>query len=250
VLLSKKVEQATPPALPQFPAPKRAKTDAADKGLKGKVKSVATESARISESVTEARKLLSVDTYDENGNFVKRIAYDYRGHPDEITVYGFLDGNRVSNSKWIEYEYNPPPMALPADSKPKTTKPDPRYTNKLKYDYDPNGRLAENSLYGNDGSLRVRYTYKYKDGQKEEVVYDGDGKVLRKYVYTIDDKGTETAREAYEVKDGKVTETLSYKYEFDAQGNWIKRTTLIAVTKDGKTDMVERSVDYRTMTYY
>ncbi len=141
-------------------------------------------------------------------------------------------------------------MAPPADSKPKTAKLDPRFTNRFKYDYDLIGRLAESSMYGNDGSLRVRYTYKYTDGQKEEVAYDGDGKVLSKYIYTVDDKGIETAREAYDIKDAKVTERASYKYEFDAQGNWIKRTTLIAVTKDGKTDMVERSVNYRTITYF
>ncbi len=141
-------------------------------------------------------------------------------------------------------------MALPAGSNPNTVKPDPRYTIKLKYDYDSNGRLVEDGSYGNDGSFRVRYTYKYKDGQKEVVSYDGNGKVLRKYIYTVDDKGLETAREEYDLKDSKVTESVSFKYEFDAHGNWIKRTDLVSVTKDGKTDLVERAAFYRTITYF
>lgn len=38
-------------------------------------------------------------------------------------------------------------------------------------------------------------------------------------------------------------------YEFDAQGNWIKRTTSKWMTKDGKSFYAPAWVDYRTITY-
>jgi len=76
-LLNKMIEQATPPPLPQSPAVKRATTDAADQGLKGKVKTVTTESAQFNESrVPRNRKQDSFDTYDESGNFVKRMTHN------------------------------------------------------------------------------------------------------------------------------------------------------------------------------
>jgi len=237
--------------LPQSPAVQRASSDAADKGLKGKVKTVTSENALVSANGTARdRKIVSSDSFDESGNFIKRITYDFRGHPDQITVYGFLDGNRVSSSKPIEYEYNPPPMAISTESKPKSPKTDPRFSMRLKYDYDAGGRLASNSWYDNDGTLRIRYAYSYKDGRKDELVYDGAGKVIRKYAYTVDEKGVETRREAFDLKDSKVTETLTYKYEFDVQGNWIKRTATKSIVKDGRTEQTEYAVDYRTISYF
>ena len=45
-------------------------------------------------------------------------------------------------------------------------------------------------------------------------------------------------------------EKFSYKYEFDAQGNWTKSTKFQIVKENGK--MVEKPVDvtYRTITFY
>jgi hypothetical protein len=42
----------------------------------------------------------------------------------------------------------------------------------------------------------------------------------------------------------------SYTYEFDAQGNWIRRVSSKWVTKDGKSLFEPSSVNYRKISYF
>jgi hypothetical protein len=53
------------------------------------------------------------------------------------------------------------------------------------------------------------------------------------------------------VKTDSVRTRYSYAYDsFDAQGNWVKRTTSEWVTKDGKSSFAPSHVTCRTITYY
>jgi len=93
--IQRRIDEATPSPLPQTPAARKLKSDAEDEGLKGRVKSVFTEEADLSGTWTVSkRKPASMDYYNEQGNRTKSIAYDYRGNPFDITVYGYLDGDR------------------------------------------------------------------------------------------------------------------------------------------------------------
>jgi hypothetical protein len=250
--LKRKIAAATPSPLPQEPVAKRPKPDAADEGLKGRVKTIFTESEDLSGTwAVSKRKPSSMEYFNEQGNLTKRESYDYTGNPSDITVYGYLDGDRASHFKSIDYEYNPPPMMAPAPAPGQAApKYDPRYSYKFKYKYDEKGNLIEEALYGNDGKLWMRYVYTYKGNQKEEMVYAKDGSLNQKYLYTLDDKGNEMEEIIYEVRDNAIRNKYSYSYEFDAKGNWIKRTTSKEVTKDGKSQFEPYSVTYRTITYY
>jgi hypothetical protein len=188
--------------------------------------------------------------YNEQGNFTKTVSYDYRGNPFDITVYGYLDGDRVSHSKSIQYEYNPPPMMMASVPGQPKTKYDPRYSYKYKYKYDDKGILSEEVLYGSNNEVVTRILYKIKGNQKEALYYSRDGSLNRKYSYTLDDKGNEIEEISYETKDGSIRYKYSYTYEFDAQGNWIKKATSKLVTKEGKSKYEPYSVTYRTITYY
>jgi hypothetical protein len=105
-------------------------------------------------------------------------------------------------------------------------------------------------LYDSSGKLWLRYVYKYQGNKKEELVYSEDGSLNRKNVSTLDDKGNEVEESFYDVKDGSVSERYSYSYEFDAKGNWIKRTASKWAAKDGKEQFAPYSITYRTITYY
>lgn len=250
--LKSKIAAATPRPLPQEPVAKRLKSDAEDEGLKGRVKTVFTESEDLSGTwAVSKRKPSSMQYFNEQGNLTKRESYDYRGNPSDITVYGYLDGERASDFNSINYEYNPPPVMISAPAAGQATpKYDPRYSYKFKYKYDEKGNLIEKVWYGNDGKLWLRYTYKYKGNQKEEMVYAEDSSLNQKYLYTLDDKGNEIEEIVYEVRDNSIRDKYSYSYEFDAKGNWIKQTTSKWVTKDGKSRFEPYSVTYRTITYY
>ncbi|HEX8456431.1 MAG TPA: hypothetical protein VF656_03840 [Pyrinomonadaceae bacterium] len=249
--LRKKVEAAAPRPLPQAPFVKRPKSDAEDEGLKGKVKTVFTEAEDLSGTWSvQKRKPSSMEYYNEQGYLTKRESYDYRGNPSDITVYGYLDGDRASNTESVEYEYNPPAMMIAAPAGEAKPTYDPRYSYKFKFKYDERGNLLEKSWIGNDGKLWLRYVYNHKGNQKEELVYSADGSLNQKYVYTLDDKGNEIEEIVYETKRNTVRNKYAFTYEFDAQGNWTKRVSTRWESKDGKEGYQPYSVYYRTITYY
>jgi hypothetical protein len=249
--MKKNVEAATPDPLPQEPVAKRPKSDAEDEGLKGRVKTVFTESEDLSGTWTvQGRKPSAMEYYNEQGNLTKREFYDYKGNPSDITVYGYLDGERVSLSRSIGREYNPPPMTVasaPGAAKPKY---DPRYSYKFKFKYDDGGRLLEKAWYMSSGEPWLRYVYNYKGSQMEELVYSADGSLNQKYLSTLDGKGNEIEKVIYETKDNSIRGRYSYSYEFDAKGNWTKRVSSKWGAKEGKEGYQPYSVDYRTITYY
>ncbi len=249
--LKKKVAEATPSPLPQEPVAKKLRSDAEDEGLKGKVKTVFTESEDLSGTwVVSKRKPSSTVYFNQQGNFTKRESYDYKGNPMEITVYGYLDGNRVSDFKSIEYEYNPPPMVIGSASGEPEPKYDKRYSYKFKYKYDDKGNLKEELLYSNNGKLWTRTVYTYQGNHKEELVYDEKGALNQKETYTLDAKGNEIEEVDFNAQDNSIRDKYSYTYEYDSQGNWIKQAMFKWVTKDGKSSLEPYSVDYRTITYY
>lgn len=251
--IRKRVEEATPSPLPEEPAAKRPKSDAEDEGLNGRVKTVFTESEDLSGTwAVQRRKPSLMEYYDERGYLTKRESYDYKGNPSDITVYGYLGGERVSKIGSVSYEYNPPPMMVAGPSGPAGPEPksDTRYTYKFKYKYDDKGRLAEKAWLHNDGMPWLRYVYNYKGKQREELVYSANGSLNQKYVVTLDDKGNEVEEIIYQVKDDSVRSKQSSAYELDAQGNWTKKTVSKWMTKDGKSYYEPSHVYYRTITYY
>ncbi len=249
--LKKKIADATPAPLPQEPVAKKLKSDAEDDRLKGKVKIVASEDEDLSGTWSVAgRKPSSTSYYNQQGNMVKHELYDYRGNPMNITIYGYIDGDRVSNHKSIKYEYNPPPMMAPPAAAQSQQKRDQRYSWKYKYKYDDKGYLVEKLLYGNDGNLRMRYVYNLKDNQLEELAYSSDGSLNQRYLSILNDKSNEIERTDFDVKNGSVRNRYSYEYEFDSTGNWIKKTTRKWVTKDGKSVSEPAWITYRNITYY
>lgn len=249
--LKKKIAEATPGPLPQEPIVKRPKSDAQDDGLKGRVKIVATEQTDLLGTwVVDKRKPSSTYYYNERGNLTKKEVYDYRGNPMDITVYGFLDGDRVSSTKSIRYEYDPPPGMAPPSQVGPVPKRDPRYSGKFKYKYDDTGNLREKEMYGNDGKLWLRYVYTLREKQREELAYSSDGSLNQKQVSALDEKGNVIEEVYFNAKDGSVRNRYSYQYQFDSKGNWTKRTTAKLVTKDGKSAFEPAWVTYRTITYY
>jgi hypothetical protein len=243
--------KAQPSALPQEPIGLRIGSDAQDEGLRGRVKTVLTESQDLSGTwEVQTRKPNSMDYYNERGNLTKRESYDYKGNLTEITAYGYLDGGRVSDSERIQQEYNPPPIMIGPPAGEVTPKYDPRYSFKFTFKYDERKRLTEKTWIGNDGKLWLRYVYKYTGNQREELVYSADGSLNRRYLSILDDNGNEVEETIFETRDGSIRSKHSYAYEFDPHGNWTKRTTSKSVTKDGRSSYEPQYVYYRTIIYY
>ena len=249
--IKEQAAKAEPRTLPQEPVAPKVASDRDDRGLRGHVKTVFTESQHPADSgAPKPRQPQAMDYYNQGGNRTRGEFYDYKGNLGDITVYGYLDGARVSNFKHLRHEYNPPPMMIssaPGEVKPKY---DPRYATKYTYQYDDQKRLTEESVIGNEGKLRLRYVYKYSGKQKEKWVYSSDGSLNQHYLSTLDEHGNEVEKTTFNVKDGSVESKRTYVYEFDSKGNWTKQTTSKWVTKDGGSSQEKESVYYRTIEYY
>src|SRR4051812_33726568 len=94
--IARKIAESTPDALPQSPVAAKLKSDAADKNLKGKVKSVVEYTEQ---PVGSGRKFFAQEYYNESGNLIKSVDFAPDGFPRSVLVWGYLDGNRVNLSK-------------------------------------------------------------------------------------------------------------------------------------------------------
>jgi hypothetical protein len=253
--LKKILEASTPAALPQEPVAKKERSDAEDENIKGKVKKVTEEDEDLSGTWSlQGRNLSSIEEYNEKGNRVERIPYDdTTGHPFEVTVYGYIDGARVSKYQNIENESDPPPLTVITTPRYGASKPsDNRYSYRYEYKY-AGGRLVEMQMFHNNGRTGMRYTYSYANDQMEELVYDEEGKLNQKYVYKLDEKGNFVERSDVDVFPSKSRGDRKYKisYEsFDDQGNWTKKITSKLVEEGGSNIYKPWYISYRELEYY
>lgn len=248
-----KIEQSTPAPLPQEPIAKKERSDAEDDGLKGKVKMVTSESEDLSGTWSiQGRHTDSIDDYNSFGNLIKRVSFDSKAKPFQVTVFGYIDGTRVRNSETIDYDSDPPIRTISTTGKMEEAKRDLRYDYKHEYKY-VNGKLNEDKWIRNNGVLWIRYVYNYKGNTLEELVYSEDGKLNQKYLSILDDKGNEVERTNFNVlgiqRDGDSKYTIKYD-SFDEKGNWTKKTTSKLVTENGKQIYKLWNIKYRTIVYY
>lgn len=252
--VEKLVAANTPQSLPQTPVVPKKKSDREDEGLKGKVKKITEEIATFNYRKQEGqRKKIMIVEYDENGMMTKRILHGTEGLPRDISVYGYLNNKRVSNSQFIEAGSPTSFMELvgeiPASSKSKI---DMRYDYSYTYKYDLKGNRLEWLIVNNYGKVWLRYVYKYVGNKRTTLVYDEKGKLNQKYVSVFDDKGNEIEWWDFNTFDGigkEPTKEYEYEYEYDTQGNWIKKTTRM---KSGVPNIKNSpwSISYRTIIYY
>lgn len=250
----KVIDANTPEALPQEPAAKREKTDAQDANLKGKVKTIISESEKPGEA--NSRYINWIEEYDKRGDLVKRIYFDWAKNPSTITVYGYIDGARVTRGNSIRHPYDPPPALAPpgAPGAAPPPKRDPRYQTKYEDKY-ANGKLSERLMYGNTGQLWTRTLYNWKDKDQVEIlIYTSTGELNQKYTRRYDNSGDEIEQMSFDQSTQKYygNRRTVTKYEsYDKTGNWTKRTfTIKKVAEDGTETLVGSYASYRTITYH
>jgi len=221
-------------------------------GLKGKVKGVLTETAdaklKSGKVVESNRRKAEYSTFRVDGGADKTTDYTWdSGIVRETTTYLQVDGDKASVSKIG------PGSILgiigSVDAKPSKSR-DPRYEVKLKYKYDDQGRISEETWLENDGELWLRYVYEHVNGERRETVFDSKGKLNQKYDYKLDAKGNDVEMISYDPNSGKVEGKEKYEYlSFDSHGNWTKRVEYESENGDDSKFKI-REVKYRTLTYF
>lgn len=214
-------------------APSRAqqkKSDLEHAGLKGKVKSVKVEEAKLSNKsgklVEGKRVQLETQNYGENGMLVKSVRYDAEKRGDYFYSYD-SSGNR------LEFIRN-----ATSSSRVKT-----------EFKYDANGYRLEEVQTGDEGLVaKVVSVYDAKGFRTERRMYTKQELFARRtYTYGTGVHPTEEAE--YDPK-GALVGKQSYSYELDSTGNWIKRITSAQGMINGKPVSEPAEVTYRTIAYY
>jgi hypothetical protein len=239
--IAQKLEEATPKPLPQSPVVGEQEFFSADLSV-------------------SAKQMTFENHYNENGNRVKNILYDYRGNPDSVAVYGYIDGMRVSNHGYVTgYDYTPPPpkptpsaVAKPLAQNTPENKPvaDNRFRVRYEYKYE-NNRLKETTTFSNTGIMTQRIVYTYEGNKIEKSSFDREGKLTFKTVEVYDDKGN-LIEKTFVSMNSKVPDSkYTYTYEtFDEKGNWTKRKVL---GKQGQYDgghKDQQYIEHRKITYF
>jgi hypothetical protein len=106
-------------------------------------------------------------------------------------------------------------------------------------------------VYAADGSVEFKSTTTRKGNTRhEERMRKGmNGPMTDSGDSVVDDKGN-TISSTFAGPDGKTLGGSTITYEYDSNGNWIKRVSHRSFVKDGKTEEQPGTVTYRTITYY
>ncbi len=223
------------------------KTDRELAGLKGKVRSVIAQHAKLAEdgkSLSGPQQLSYNEGYDEEGNLSERESFDYRGNISQKDVYLVIDGDKAVKSQYFHHDYDPPPAMAPPGEEAKAR--DPRYSLKFKYKYDHN--TIERITYYNDGTQGTRSVSTYESAKRvKQETYDREGKLNFTSVSVYGERGEEL-ESTYYLK-GSVSDRNKYTdYEIDLRGNWIRRTMWLS-KRDNPT-LKSYETQSRTITYF
>lgn len=238
------------------------KTDRERANLLGPVKTVRESFTRYRNAKPESRDTV---TYDQKGNEIERSmvsdfgekmgkqeqTFDSLGQLKE-SVFTGEKGNIVERHKY-SYVDGRLVETLSYDGKgtlrEKTVRTRDVHGNLTKETYfdptmprgetvyknDSNGKAIEIAFYltGNKkayapigpclGAHRVTFGYDDKGRTVSKAAFETDGKLKKSWTFEYDPHGNLTL---YVVKSGSLTTTVSYKYEYDSRGNWIKRTSV------------------------
>jgi len=222
------------------------KTDVQHDGLKGQVRTVLTETAKLSVKkgqLGESRRSFSSSwTYDREGRLIEE-----RAHGSYRTYRYDGDGTRYEARS-----IHPTTSALSLD--------DFRFQQERSYDgsflykwtskYDASGNRIEEGVFSGVREPHSRLFYRYDDkGRRIEVTRQVLGAITFRAIYSYDAMGRLEEKTTYEEGAATPSERANL-FEFDSTGNWIKATLSKPRKKSGKISIEPVEVTYRTITYY
>jgi hypothetical protein len=208
-----------------------------------------------------------------DGSLAKRITYEYdeKGRERERADY-FSDG--ILERKET-YSYDDEGNLIEEIEKQQVH---PEHFNPKRYDvyvitktthkYDDKGNKIADILFFPDGSLSATWTYSY-DSNNQMVKHtriDKEGRLQDQYIYKYDDDGKLVEEIHYANfcyhQDGRMCEgsvnsgdgifyyVTKTTYEYDRQGNWIKKPEFSMGGEKNKGFYEPQTVLYRKISYY
>ncbi|NOT50687.1 MAG: hypothetical protein HOP10_05375 [Chitinophagaceae bacterium] len=184
--------------------------------------------------------------YDPGGRRIKTSLYwnDTLVHT-KMFEYN-KEGKMIRETKNPTFGNDPDLIIYSYDEKGNRTMVDKRFTdsranNKELSDYDSSGNLISYTYLPQDEKNNVKIVRVFDDRKKVigQTRYHA-GIIYNRYSYKYDDKGNELEMDVYNESE-KVPYHITWKYEFDRNGNWIRRTRFGNGVPD---DNVKREIEY------
>ena len=222
------------------------KSDVEHDGLKGRVRTVLIETAKLSNKsgkLTEGRrKLHSKWSYDSGGTLVEEeIKGSHR-------LYRYdSDGNRYEkrSSKGMAGPPNTEDFRYQQEKAA-----DGSWLFKWVSKHDADGNRIEEMVYSGTREPHSRFNYQYDDkGRRAEVTYEAQGSATKRFKYGYNETGQIREKLEFNGRD-TFASRRQQDFEFDSSGNWLKSTTFVLRKKAGKEYFEPAEVNYRTITYY
>ena len=240
----------------QAAVPKQ-QSDRAHDGFVGPVKKVFVIWTPVSgRNYPEGSKCRQVtNEYDQTGRLTRHSIYPGECGNDEIREdYSYAkDGARTAKTKRIQGANSPPPPpAISSGATPKGQQGPP----KIMFKYDAAGRLSEETVILSDGSLsyKLTHTYDAKGRRVETTGYDNLGQLSDRRVYAYSGDEHVPSSFVYYGPNGKVSERTTYsEYEFNANGDWIRRKDSTDEPYEHRGVVISRrsvSITFREIEYY
>lgn len=160
---------------------------------------------------------------DDKGRSIELVEYTKEGKLDRSYVYSYDDkgNNNTLTGK----------------------KADGQISSKYTWNFDDKNQKTDQKLetpgYANS---YISWRYDTKGNQTDEAWYDGKKQMTFRFERVYDDKGNKIEESKYKNGDAFL-DKVAWKYEYDKQGNWIKRTQY---TNAGEDFQIEE----RTIVYY
>jgi hypothetical protein len=248
-MTEEKIRQATPQPLPGCPPGVPPVSDVFQQGLNGKVKSIQVVNEK-GDPAAVRRVLVEKAEFDSDGKLLRKYNFQSTdGRPETVTVYGCIDGKRVSKTGDVPYEdrftgYGPPPPG----AKPR----DPRYSTAYEIRLDPQRRISEQLTFGSDTFAYTTSKYEYTQGRVEIVATDNlDKRVSKRTTQIFDKKGhlTSMISRSFGSRGDEWRNTYRVLTR-DAKGNWTKRSGKYERFEYDRLEDVSNFTEVRTITYH
>jgi len=257
-------DKLVPDPLPQEPFVSRPTTDVQDKGLKGSVKRVTSDvEFFVGNDLSGVRGIAAEMEFNEKGYLTREMDYDRAGLTHMVMVYGYKKGQRVARMATRRLGLLEPSKKPSSNDYISPTSDRDVSSFQFEYEYTKDGQLRKKRIFID--ATAYNYEGETRDLKNKRVNHYGGNLLdaleegIYPIIYLLDNNGIPVERRSALQKSGSPFErseivegaiTYNYSYEFDMQGNWIKRTSTETKEVNGKWVTAPFNVIYRTIAYF
>lgn len=205
------------------------------------------------------RKLFQTTQFDRDGKRVEKFHYRIDGVALPKTTYSY-DNNgillkenhysAVSGKPYFEILYVYDSQGRLKEKIDKNIE-DNKVLSRELYSHDLKRNYTELVEYNSDNVVRgkVGFTWNNQGKAGEVFSFSPKGETLGKATVTYGEKDL-VAEMIFSLSDGSPEKKEKYAYDFDGQGNWVKKILYHWVTEEEKSFYKLMNITYRTIVYY